>query len=175
MSEITVANSKNSRTQETANQELMLWYALHRLQERYVAVIDSDRLEQWPDLFTEDSVYEIVPRENADRGLPMGIMHCLGRPMMRDRIVSLRKANVFEPHSYRHMTSGLQFTQVETDTIDMQSNYVVIQTLTDGESRVYQAGRYFDRVVRTADGWRYQSKRAVYDTSRVQTLLVTPV
>jgi DNA-directed RNA polymerase specialized sigma24 family protein len=28
---------------------------------------------------------------------------------------------------------------------------------------------------RTRDGWRYQLKRAIYDTSRVQTLLVTPV
>ena len=33
--------------------------------------------------------------------------------------------------------------------MDMQSNYVVIQTLTNGDSEVYQAGRYFDRVVRT--------------------------
>jgi anthranilate 1,2-dioxygenase small subunit len=73
------------------------------------------------------------------------------------------------------MTSGLEFTQVDADTVDMQSNYVVIQTLTNGESTVYQAGRYCDRVVRTAKGWRYQQKRAVYDTSRVQTLLVTPV
>lgn len=54
----------------------------------------------------------------------------------------------------------------------MQSNYVVDQTLTE---RVYQVGRYFDRVVRTSDGWRYQRRRAVYYTSRVQTLLVTPV
>jgi anthranilate 1,2-dioxygenase small subunit len=50
-----------------------------------------------------------------------------------------------------------------------------VQTLSDGESHVFQAGRYFDRVVRTPNGWRYQRKRAVYDTSRVQTLLVTPV
>jgi anthranilate 1,2-dioxygenase small subunit len=156
-------------------EELLLWFDLHRLQERYISVIDSDRLEEWPDLFTEDGVYEIIPKENSDLGLPMGIMHCFGRPMMRDRITSLRKANVFEPHTYRHMTSGLEFKQIDADTIDMQSNYVVVQTLTDGESRVYQAGRYLDRVVRTTDGWRYRSKRAVYDTSRVQTLLVTPV
>jgi anthranilate 1,2-dioxygenase small subunit len=155
--------------------DMILWYDLHRLQERYVTIIDSDRLEEWPDLFTEDGVYEIVPKENADLGLPMGIMHCFGRPMLRDRILSLRKANVFEPHIYRHMTSGLEFTQVDANIVDMQSNYVVVQTLTDGESRVYQAGRYFDRVVRTADGWRYQCKRAIYDTSRVQTLLVTPI
>jgi anthranilate 1,2-dioxygenase small subunit len=166
---------RTSLPAETTIADIILWYELHRLQERYVSVIDTDRLEEWPDLFTEDGVYEIIPKENSDLGLPIGIMHCFGRPMMRDRIVSLRKANVFEPHVYRHMTSGLEFLQVDSNTIDMQSNYVVVQTLTDGESRVYQAGRYFDRVVRTADGWRYQQKRAIYDTSRVQTLLVTPV
>jgi anthranilate 1,2-dioxygenase small subunit len=160
---------------ETTIADIVLYHDLQRLQEHYINVIDSDRLEEWPDLFIEDCVYEIVPKENADRGLPMGIMHCFGRPMLRDRVVSLRKANVFEPHTYRHMTSGLEFTQVDTTTIDMQSNYVVVQTLSDGESRVFQAGRYFDRVVRMANGWRYQRKRAVYDTSRVQTLLVTPV
>ena len=159
----------------TITEEMTLWYEMHRLQERYVGTIDADRLEQWPDLFTEDCVYEIVPKENADLGLAIGVMHCFGRAMLSDRIVSLRKANIFEPHTYRHMTSALEPTPVDADTVEMQSNYVVVQTLTNGESRVYQAGRYFDRVVHTAQGWRYQSKRAVYDTSRVQTLLVTPV
>ena len=160
---------------ETTIAEIILWYDLFRLQEHYVTVIDADRLEEWPDLFTEDCVYEIVPKENVELGLPMGIMHCFGKPMLRDRIVSLRNANVFEPHTYRHMTSGLEFKLVDKDTVEMQSNYVVVQTLTDGESRIYQAGRYFDRVVRTPEGWRYQTKRAIYDTLRVQTLLVTPV
>jgi anthranilate 1,2-dioxygenase small subunit len=160
---------------DMALREMMLWYDLHRLQERYVSIIDTDRLEEWPDLFTEDCVYEIVPKENAELGLPVGIMHCFGRSMLRDRVVSLRKANVFESHTYRHLTSGLEFTSIDADTIEMQSNYVVVQTLTNGESQVYQAGRYFDRVVHTAEGWLYQSKRAIYDTSRVQTLLVTPI
>jgi anthranilate 1,2-dioxygenase small subunit len=160
---------------KTKLEEMILWYELHRLQERYVNVIDADRLEEWPNFFTEDCVYEIIPKENADLGLPMGIMHCFGRAMLRDRITSLREANVFEPHTYRHMTSGLELAPVDADTVDIQSNYVVVQTLTDGESRIYQAGRYFDRVVHSAEGWLYQRKRAVYDTSRVQTLLVTPV
>jgi len=174
MSNVELADREDLLTATTIR-EMTLWYELYRLQERYVSIIDTDRLEQWPDLFTEDGVYEIVPKENADLGLPVGIMHCFGRPMLRDRIVSLRKANLFEPHTYRHMTSGLEFTTLDASTVDMQSNYVVVQTLTDGESGVYQAGRYFDRVVRTADGWRYQRKRAVYDTSRVRTLLATPV
>jgi anthranilate 1,2-dioxygenase small subunit len=159
----------------TTTEEMALWYEMHRLQERYVGTIDADRLEEWPDLFTEDGVYEIVPKENADQGLPVGVVHCFGRAMLSDRITSLRKANLFEPHTYRHMTSGLELLQVDADTIEMQSNYVVVQTLTNGESRVYQAGRYFDKIVRTAQGWRYQRKRVVYDTLRVPTLLVTPI
>ena len=159
----------------TMIEEMTLWYEMHRLQERYVGTIDADRLEEWPDLFTEDCVYEIVPKENAELGLPIGVMHCFGRAMLSDRITSLRKANVFEPHTYRHMTSGLELVRVEADTIEMQSNYVVVQTLTNGESRVYQAGRYLDKIVRTAQGWRYQRKRVVYDTLRVPTLLVTPI
>jgi anthranilate 1,2-dioxygenase small subunit len=160
---------------KTTIEEMTLWYEMHRLQELYVSMIDADRLEGWPELFTEDCVYEIVPRENADLGLPIGVMHCFGRAMLSDRITSLRKANVFEPHIYRHLTSGLELTRVEAETVEMQSNYVVVQTLTEGDSRVYQAGRYFDKVVRTANGWRYHRKRAVYDTLRVPTLLVTPV
>jgi anthranilate 1,2-dioxygenase small subunit len=160
---------------ETTIQEMMLWYDLHRLQERYISVIDSDRLEEWPDLFTEDGVCEIVPKENADAGLPVSIMHCFGRTRLRDRITALRKTNLFEPHTYRYMTSGLKLTPVDANTVDMESNYVVVQTLSDGESRVYQAGRYFDRIVRAAQGWCYQRKRAIYDTSRIQTLLATSV
>jgi anthranilate 1,2-dioxygenase small subunit len=156
-------------------QELVLWYELQKLQEEYISAIDTDRLEEWATFFTEDGLYEIIPKENEDGGFPVGIMHCFGRPMMRDRILSLRKANVFEEHTYRHMTSGFSFKKTGPDSAEMQSNYLVIQTLTDGESRVYQAGRYFDVVVRTEDGWRYKSKRAVFDTLRVQTLLVTPV
>jgi anthranilate 1,2-dioxygenase small subunit len=174
MSRIKLAGGEGL-TNEAALAEMILWYDLHRLQERYISIIDADRLEEWPDLFTDDGVYEIVPKENADLGLPVGIMHCFRRPMMRDRIISLRQANLFEPHTYRHMTSGLEFVHVGANTMEMQSNYVVVQTLTNGESMVYQAGHYFDRVVRTAAGWRYQSKRVIYDTSRVQTLLVTPV
>ncbi|WP_240794477.1 anthranilate 1,2-dioxygenase small subunit AndAd [Azoarcus sp. DD4] len=156
-------------------ERMALWFELHSLQERYVSVLDNDRLEEWPGLFTEDCEYAIIPRENADMGLPVGIMWCNNQRMLRDRVVSLRNANIFEAHSYRHMTSGLEISPVDADTVELKANYVVVQTRANGESQVYQAGRYEDRVVRTAEGWRYQKKRVIYDTSRVQTLLATPI
>jgi len=159
----------------TTQDTMLLWFELHQLQERYVALLDSDRLEEWPELFTEDGRYEIVPRENADMGLPIGLIHCDNRRMLRDRVTSLRHANIYEAHSYRHMTSGLLITPQEDGTVKMESSYVVVQTRTNGESAIYQAGRYLDHVVRTPAGWRYQEKRVIYDTSRVQTLLATPI
>lgn len=155
--------------------DIQLWFELTMLQNHYINTLDNDRLEAWSTLFTEDCLYEIVPKENADRGLPIGIIHCTNQRMLRDRVVSLRNANIFEEHSYRHMTSGLAVVGEQDGVIETESNYVVVQTRTNGESQVYQAGRYFDKVVRTPDGLRYQSKRVIYDTSRVQTLLATPI
>jgi anthranilate 1,2-dioxygenase small subunit len=155
--------------------DMTLWFQLHMLQDQYINNLDNDRLEAWPTLFTEDCLYEIVPKENADMGLPIGIIYCNNQKMLRDRVVSLRNANIFEEHSYRHMTSGLCVMAENDGVIETESNYVVIQTRTNGESNVYQAGKYYDKVVRTDAGLRYKSKRVIYDTSRVQTLLATPI
>jgi anthranilate 1,2-dioxygenase small subunit len=156
-------------------EEMKLWFELHMLQSRYVNALDNDRLEEWSTFFIDECLYEIVPRENVDAGLPVGIIHCNNQRMLRDRVVSLRNANIFEEHSYRHMTSGLTIVGGSADEIHTESSYVVVQTLTNGESFVYQAGRYLDRVVRTDSGFRYATKRVIYDTSRVQTLLATPI
>ncbi|WP_333981336.1 anthranilate 1,2-dioxygenase small subunit AndAd [Burkholderia gladioli] len=155
--------------------DISLWLELTMLQNRYLGHLDNNRLESWPEMFTEECLYEIVPKENADLGLPIGIIHCSNRRMLRDRVVSLRHANIYDAHTYRHMTSGLTILAVRGEEIDTESNYVVVQTKSDGESHVYQAGCYFDTVVRTPEGLRYRAKRVIYDTSRVQTLLATPI
>jgi len=157
------------------NTKLQLWLELSELQARYVSTLDSLQLEAWTEFFTEDCRYEIIPKENVDAGLPAPVVYCRNRKMLRDRVLSLRHANIYEVHSYRHMTSGMQIRVIDADTVETESSYVVVQTLQDGESFVYQAGRYLDVVVRTPDGWRYQSKRVIYDTSRVATLLATPI
>ena len=156
-------------------QDLMLRLELQAFLDRYLDVIDNDQLEEWPKLFTEDCLYEIIPKENEDSGLPAPVMYCDNNRMLRDRVLSLRHANIFEKPSYRHFTSALQVTKIEEDVYDMSANYVVVNTSLAGESCIYQAGRYADRVVRTAEGLRFKSKRVIYDTLRVQTLLAYPI
>ena len=102
-------------------------------------------------------------------------MHCDNAGMLRDRVLSLRHANIFEAPTYRHFVSALAWTQVDAGTIDLTANYVVLNTSLEGVTTVYQAGRYIDRVVRTPEGLRFKSKRVIYDTLRVQTLLAVPI
>jgi anthranilate 1,2-dioxygenase small subunit len=155
--------------------ESQLRYELQMLLDDYAATIDEDRLEEWPNLFLEDCLYEIIPKENESAGLPIGIIRCDNRRMMRDRVISLRNANIYAPAIYRHFLSALRIHSVEGDTVDFSCNYLVINSNQMGQSLVYQTGRYQDRAVRTPEGWRFVQKRAVYDTSRVQTLLAIPV
>ena len=155
--------------------DLLQRLELSAFQDRYVSVIDNDLLEEWPKLFVEDCLYEIVPKENEDAGLPIPVIHCDNAMMLRDRVISLRHANIYEKPTYRHFISGLDWRRVDDMTFDMWSSYVVISTSQAGFSSVYQAGRYIDRVVRTGDGLRFKSKRCIFDTLKVQTLLAVPI
>ena len=151
------------------------WLALLELQQRYTSALDNDRLEEWPEFFTADCRYEIIPKENVDAGLPAPVIYCRNQKMLRDRVLSLRHANIFEGHTYRHVTSGLVITGQQDGVVFAQSSYVVVITGLSGESSVYQAGCYHDQVVLQDGAWRYRAKRVIYDTSRVQTLLATPI
>ena len=154
---------------------LELHYAASKLLSDYVETIDEDRLEQWPDLFVTDCVYQVIARENADRGLPTSAMYCDSRGMLVDRIVALRHANIYAKHYYRHVLSNVNVKGVEGDELVVQSNYVVLQTLVEGDTHVFNAGKYLDRMVATPDGLRFKRKVVVFDTYRIPNLLVTPL
>jgi anthranilate 1,2-dioxygenase small subunit len=145
----------------------------------YVQCIDDDRLEEWPGFFTEDCVYQIVPRENASQGLPIAIMYCDSRGMLQDRVVAHRKANLFAPHIYRHLVSALRITDQNNGVATMQSNYAVFRTSLDpvhyGATEVYSVGEYRDKVVVVDGVAKFKEKTVIVDTSRIQSLLVTPL
>lgn len=152
-----------------------LHYHVGKLLSDYVECIDDDRLEDWPDLFAEDCLYQVIARENADRGLPTSAMYCDSRGMLRDRVVALRHANIYAKHYYRHVLSNINVKGVQDGEVMVQSNYVVLQTLVDGDTKLFNAGKYLDGIVATPDGLRFRRKIVVFDTYRIPNLLVTPL
>jgi anthranilate 1,2-dioxygenase small subunit len=59
--------------------------------------------------------------------------------------------------------------------VSVSSSYVVMQTLGEGFTEVYQADSYYDELLDTAEGLRFRQRLVVYDTARVKTLLATPI
>ena len=153
--------------------------AVEALLHAYVQCIDDDRLEEWPDFFTEDCLYQIVPRENVEQGLPIAVMHCDSRGMLQDRVVAHRRANLFAPHVYRHLVSAVRVTGRDRGEVSVRSNYAVFRTATDpiqyGTTEVYSVGEYRDKVVFVHGAAKFRERTVIVDTSRIQSLLVTPL
>jgi anthranilate 1,2-dioxygenase small subunit len=142
---------------------------------RVVHCIDDDRLEAWPDFFAERCAYKIISRENHDRGLPIGVMECDSRGMLQDRIASYRRANVYEPHSYRHQVSALRVEPLGGERFACVSNFLVVRTMATGDMAIFATGRYLDRIVRAGDDFLFEERLAVFESRRIETLLVIPL
>lgn len=152
-----------------------LQYLIERLLAEYVQCIDDDKLEAWPDFFTEQCIYKIAALENTARGLPIAAIFCDSKGMLTDRVVSLRKANIFERHQYRHLVSSTIVSDITADSVNVRSHYVVYRTRGNGVTELYSAGVYQDRIVSVNNELKFAEKLVIYDTDRVDTLLVTPL
>ena len=154
---------------------MALYFRIERLFAAYCACIDEGCLDAWPDFFMPDGLYKMISRENYAQGYPIPLLMLDSQGMMRDRVYSLLNANIYQPHRYRHAQSALRITAQDETGICTSSSYIVVQTRNDGQTEIYQAGSFYDRLVETAQGLRFQERLVVYDTARVQTLLATPV
>lgn len=155
--------------------EVELQYQVEKLLANYVECIDDDRLESWPDFFVDKCLYKVISQDNVSRDLPAAAMFCDSRGMLVDRIVSLRNANVYAEHSYRHVLSNVNIKSVEEDGVTVQSNYMVLQTRNDGATKLYNSGKYLDKIVLEDDGFKFKEKVAIFDTHRIDSLMVTPI
>lgn len=145
------------------------------LHTRYIRVIDDGLWEEWPELFTETCLYKIVTRENFDQGLPLSVMECRSRGMLKDRVTGLRKINVYEPHRYLHQISGLAIETVEGSRVICRSNYLVVRTMLDGAMSIFSAGVYLDKIALHHGSAWFEERIVVADSRRIETLLVLPL
>jgi anthranilate 1,2-dioxygenase small subunit len=145
------------------------------LMAEYVHAIDSDRLEDWPNFFTQDCSYRITTRENHDLGLPLSLIICRGRGMLIDRISALRTANIYEPHVYSHVYSALLVTEVTDRGFSTQSTFQVVRTVGGGDMSVFVCGRCYDRVVEEDGVLKFAERTFVLDSRQIDTLLVIPL
>jgi 3-phenylpropionate/cinnamic acid dioxygenase small subunit len=154
--------------------ELQLQAVVEHLHARYAQALDADRLEQWPELFTENGTYRVATAENEERGLPLPVLYAEGRAMLRDRVASLRHANIYEPQRYRHLVSSVLVERIDEHTARSAANFLVVRIMQDGASLLFATGRYLDRIALAPEP-RYAERVVVCDSRRFDTLLAIPL
>jgi anthranilate 1,2-dioxygenase small subunit len=142
----------------------------------YVDALDTGDLEAWPRFFTDDAFYRVRSREDTEAGLPVGLVYCEGRAMILDRAEAIMHTTTYEPRYYRHMITNTRVLQVAADgIIAARSNYLLLETTVDQDTRILQSGQYFDEFRREGGTLLLRSRDCVYDSLIVQTAIVTPV
>jgi len=146
---------------------------IEKLHARYAHALDDDRLEDWPNFFTERGIYRIATAENEARGLPLPVVYCEGRAMLRDRVQSLRHANIYEPQRYRHIVSSVLVQRINDSLVSSKANFLVVRTMENGESTLFASGRYVDRIL--LGEMLYEERVVICDSRRFDTLLAIPL
>ena len=151
---------------------LLLFY------QRYADTLDAGSFNDWPDFFTDECLYQVQPRENFDKNLPLATLSFESRGMLKDRVYCIRETLYFEPYYQRHVVGAPVVTSVDGDLVQARANYAVFRTKPDETTHVYNVGRYIDALVRapeSAHGWLLKSRRCVFDSDLILNSMIYPI
>lgn len=155
--------------------EFGTWQEIHQLYARYASAIDAEDWQNWMDCFTDDCRYQIIPRENHEQGLPLGLLDLKTKAMLQDRVYGITETLFHDPYYQRHIVGLPLIRTSDGGSIEAEANYTVMRTKADGATTVFNAGRYVDEIVMTDQGWRFQSRICIYDSEMVPNSLIYPI
>ena len=141
----------------------------------YASAIDNDRLEEWPEFFVEDCLYKITSADNHRRGYAAGIVYADSRAMLRDRVTALRRANIYERQSYRHVVGLPLINGNATGGIVAETPFLVARIMRDGRTDLFATGIYIDKLREDASRLHFVERIVVCDSAHFDTLLAIPL
>lgn len=143
--------------------------------EDYANKLDNLDLDGWVESFTEDCHYRVISQENMRANLPLGLIYCMNKNMLRDRVLALRETTMYEPRTLRHFISGVTVTKVDGDEVHAQANFVIFESQSDQEPQISLVGQYQDIFVRTDNDYLLKYRDCIYDNYRIRNSLIIPV
>ena len=154
---------------------LLLQHRVDQLNAAYADVLDSQRYDEWPLMFTPQGRYKVQSRENFERGFPLGLIDLESRGMMQDRIYGVTQTIYHAPYYMRHVISPARVTAIDGNTLHTQANYAVFRTRPAGVSEVFSVGRYVDVLEDSGQTLAIRSRLCVYDSEMVLNSLIYPI
>lgn len=141
----------------------------------YARAVDSGDWDQWPEFFTDDCIYKLIPRENHERGFPLATLFFESKGMLKDRAYGIRETLFHDPYYQRHVIGAPLLRKVEAERFETEANYAVFRTKLSQESTVFNVGRYLDVIVRTPAGLKFASRHCVYDSEMIPNSIIYPI
>jgi len=152
-----------------------LRYRIHDLYAAYAACLDDARYGEWPEFFTEDAWYRVVPRENYDRDLPLSTLSLKGKAMMKDRIYGVESTIFHAPYYQRHLIGLPLIDQHKDGIVKVEANYFVTRTKRDSLAEIYSVGKYFDEITIRDNDLKFARKFCVFDNDIVPNSMIYPI
>ncbi len=106
----------------------------------YLECLDDLRLEEWPQFFTEECIYRVIPRENFEAGRTLCTIYAESRGMLIDRVTGLTRTQMYAPRYYRRSSPACASWGRRRVGVRLRSNILMVQTLVDKPKRD-RAGR----------------------------------
>ena len=168
-----LAEAEATRPAARATPELH--FELGLLNTEYGHALDNERYDDWLDLFTEDCLYRVVPRENHLLGLPIALIHCESKGMLKDRVAAARDSTMAEPRTLRHFIGNVRVVEAGAAEIRAEANVLIVQTMINRMTEIVLSGFYLDRLVRADGRLLLRERLCIYDSLLIPTSLVAPV
>lgn len=146
-----------------------------QVQAAYARCIDNGDLDAWPEFFADECVYKITTADNHGQGLEAGVVFANSRAMLVDRITSLREANVYERHAYRHLLGPPWIKSQDGARVASETPFLVVRIMRDGTTDIFATGRYLDLYSLQTSSPKLVERIVVCDSSRFDTLLALPL
>jgi salicylate 5-hydroxylase small subunit len=153
----------------------ILRHRVHDLYAAYASCLDDGRYGDWPEFFTEDGWYRVVPRENYERNLPLSTLSLKGKAMMKDRIYGVESTIFHAPYYQRHIISLPGISVIDANQLAVEVNYSVIRTKRDVPAEIYSIGRYLDIISVNENEILFSRKFCVFDNDIIPNSMIYPI
>ena len=151
------------------------YLGIQQLYADYARAVDSADWDRWVDLFVDDCIYRIQPRENHERGFPLATLSFDSKGMLRDRAYGISETLFHDPYYQRHVVGAPLINKTTEGRYACEANYAVFRTKLSQLTTVFNVGRTLDEIVATADGLRFKSRLVIYDSEMIPNSLIYPI
>ena len=148
--------------------------ALRDFYDDYYNALDDVRLEEWPNFFTEDCIYRVIPRENYEAGYTLSTIYAESRGMLIDRVMGLTRTQMYAPRSYRRFPGPLRIVSRDDASVTTRHNLLMVQTLIDKQTEIVLAAVCHDVLVLDDQRPRLRQRIVVFDSEMIPNSLIYP-